>query len=76
MRLPRVNDPAHLALRGGLRTALVLPIVFAITNLWWDDRQASIVAAFGAVGLLVFADFGGPMRCEAQIISPRQSIVA
>ena len=60
--LPRVNDPAHLALRGGLRTALILPTVFAITNLWWNDTQASIVSAFGTVAFLVFADFGGPLR--------------
>lgn len=57
-----VHDPAHVALRGGLRTALVLPIVFAITNLWWDDRQAALVAAFGTIAFLVFADFGGPLR--------------
>jgi uncharacterized membrane protein YccC len=64
MKLPRPHDPAKLALRGGLRTALVLPIVFAITKLWWGEPRASVIAAFGTIALLVFADFGGPMRAR------------
>jgi hypothetical protein len=64
MRLPRPHDPSGLALRGGLRTALVLPIVFAITKLWWGEPRASVTAAFGTIALLVFADFGGPMRAR------------
>jgi uncharacterized membrane protein YccC len=62
MKLPRPHDPAKLALRSGLRIALVLPIVFAITKLWWGEPRASVISAFGTIALLVFADFGGPMR--------------
>ncbi len=56
---PRIHDPDRLALRAGIRAALVVPVVFAICDLGLDSRQASIVAAFGAVGFLVFADFSG-----------------
>jgi uncharacterized membrane protein YccC len=64
MKLPRPHDPAGLALRGGLRTALVLPIVIAITKLWWNEPRATVISAFGTISLLVFADFGGPMRAR------------
>lgn len=62
--LPKPHDPTGQALRGGLRTALVLPVVFAITKLWWGEPRASVIAAFGTISLVVFADFGGPMRAR------------
>ena len=52
-------DPGHTALRRGIRAAVVLEIAVAITLLGMDSPQAALFAAFGAVGLLLTADFAG-----------------
>lgn len=52
-------DPGHTALRRGIRAAIVLEIAVAITLLGMNSPQAALFAAFGAVGLLLTADFAG-----------------
>lgn len=61
----RLHDPEHAALRKALRTALVMPPVFAICLYSFDNLQTAILGSFGSMGLLAFADFGGPLRRRA-----------
>jgi hypothetical protein len=56
----RIHDPEHAALRKAARTAIVLPSVFAVCLYVFDDLQMAILGSFGSIGLLGFADFGGP----------------
>lgn len=61
----RLHDPEHAALRKALRTAIVMPPVFALCLYVFDDLQMAMLGSFGAIGLLAFADFGGPPRRRA-----------
>ncbi len=54
-----ITDPAHLALRRGIRAAIALPLVLATALYLIDDQAGAIFAVFGTVGLLVNADFAG-----------------
>lgn len=67
MALPalRIHDPERAALRKALRTAIVMPPVFAVCFVVLDSLQMAILGSFGAIGLLAFADFGGPPRRRA-----------
>jgi len=42
-----------------------MPPVFAACLYVFDDLQMAILGSFGAIGLLAFADFGGPPRRRA-----------
>ena len=56
------KDPDHRALRRGSRVALTVPVTLAVLlNLPWVSDGA-LMGAFAALSLLVFADFGGPLR--------------
>jgi uncharacterized membrane protein YccC len=41
---------------------VLVPVVFAIADFGVGNTQTPIFAAFGAVALLLFTDFGGPIR--------------
>ena len=58
------HDPSHTALRRAARTALVMPALFGITTVAFDNTQLSLFAAFGSFSMLAFADFGGPPRAR------------
>jgi hypothetical protein len=58
-----VHDPGHVSLRRGLRAAVVLPLLLASgTRLAGPGQSVSAFLVFGAMSLLVLADFGGPSR--------------
>jgi len=57
-------DPGRFALKAALRTALVMPSVFAVAMLVVDDAQTALFAGFGSFASLVLADFGGPRRAR------------
>jgi uncharacterized membrane protein YccC len=58
----RIHDPGLVALRSAVRAAIVMPAVFAFVDRAIDNPRAATFAAFGSVALLVFVDFGGPLR--------------
>jgi uncharacterized membrane protein YccC len=58
--LLRVSDPDHFALRNAVRAAVVVPGAFAIGQLGFDNPNTGLFAGFGALGILLFADFSGP----------------
>ena len=60
MKWLRVSDPGYFALRAAARTAIVVPVAFAIGQVGIGDRNTALFAAFGALGMLTFVDFSGP----------------
>jgi uncharacterized membrane protein YccC len=54
-----VSDPGRYALKNAVRAAIVVPGAFAIGLEVFDLPQMALFAAFGAIGMLVFVDFGG-----------------
>ncbi|MEZ5115847.1 MAG: FUSC family protein [Candidatus Nanopelagicales bacterium] len=58
----RVDDPGYVALRRGIRIAVVLPASMVLCSNGLDNPVAALYAAFGAFAFLVFADFGGPPK--------------
>lgn len=58
----RTRDAGLSALRRACRAAIVMPAVFAIAELRIGNPTVAIFAAFGAVAMLLFVDFGGSMR--------------
>ena len=54
------NDPGGVALRRAPRTAVVLPLVFALSIVVLDRKNMAIFASFGSFAMLGLADFGGP----------------
>jgi uncharacterized membrane protein YccC len=60
VRLLRLSDPGHFALRAAVRTAVVVPVAFAIGQVGVGNSDTALFAAFGALAFLVFVDFGGP----------------
>src|SRR6185312_12430066 len=62
----RARDPGLAALRRAGRTAIVMPILFAVTNEVIGNPEMATFAAFGSFALLVLVDFGGSMRERLQ----------
>ena len=58
-------DPGFGALRRAARAALVIPAVFAFTDLLLAEPQILIFVVFGCFSLLVISDFGGFRRPRA-----------
>jgi len=63
VKLPR--DPGFGALRRATRAAIVIPLVFAFTELVLREPQSLIFVMFGCFSLLVISDFGGLRRPRA-----------
>ncbi len=54
------------ALRRACRTAIVMPLAFAVGQVVLDDANFAVFAAFGSFAMLMLVDFGGPMRDRLQ----------
>ncbi|KHO20363.1 fusaric acid resistance protein [Mycolicibacterium setense] len=61
----RARDPENDALRRAVRAAIVLPIAAAIGFAVGGDSQTPLFAIFGAVSLLITADFPGNRPARA-----------
>lgn len=69
MSSPRTERKRRIpgaALRRAIRAAIVIPVVFAFTDLVLADPTAALFAAFGSFSMLLYVDFGGPMRQRLQ----------
>jgi uncharacterized membrane protein YccC len=56
------HDRGLLALRRAGRTAIVMPLMFALGDKVIKNPQLATFAAFGAFAMLLLVDFGGPLR--------------
>jgi uncharacterized membrane protein YccC len=56
------HDRGLSALRRAGRTAIVLPIAFAVGDKVIGNPELATFAAFGSFAMLLLVDFGGPMR--------------
>ena len=56
----RPSDPGRFALRTAIRAGIVVPIALALGQ-WAGNEQTALFAAFGAIAMLLFVDFGGPL---------------
>ncbi|MEU2350657.1 FUSC family protein, partial [Modestobacter sp. NPDC013298] len=65
----RSRDPGLRATRRAVRTAIVMPALFALGTEVVGDATVATFAAFGSFALLLFADFGGSLadRLAAQL---------
>lgn len=61
----RARDPENDALRRAVRAAIVLPIAAAVGFAVGGDSQTPLFAIFGAVSLLITADFPGNRPARA-----------
>jgi len=61
-KLPPLPFHDPVSLRSAARAAIVMPAVFAIADKVIAKPQLATFAAFGSFAILVFAEFGGPMR--------------
>jgi uncharacterized membrane protein YccC len=60
--LQSVHDPGHTSLRRGLRAGLIVPPLLACAIVAQLGASFTTFLVFGAMALLVFADFGGKAR--------------
>lgn len=58
----RARDADLSALRRAGRSAIVMPATFALGDKVIGNAEVATFAAFGSLAMLLFADFGGPMR--------------
>ncbi|HEU5333945.1 MAG TPA: FUSC family protein [Actinocrinis sp.] len=56
------HDRGLLALRRAARTAIVMPLMFALGDKVIKNPDVATFAAFGSFALLMLVDFGGPLR--------------
>lgn len=59
------TDPGLASLRLGARAAIAQPLVLAFALLVLRNPQSTLFAVFGVFALLVFGNFGGPVRSRA-----------
>jgi uncharacterized membrane protein YccC len=59
------RDPGFGALRRATRAAVVIPLVFAFTDVLLREPQSLFFVMFGCFSLLVISDFGGFRRPRA-----------
>jgi uncharacterized membrane protein YccC len=59
-----ISDPGHFALKNAIRAAIVVPTAFVLGLKVFDLPQMALFGAFGAIGMLVFVDFGGTTRAR------------
>jgi hypothetical protein len=60
------HDPGFSALRRAARTAVVMPIMFAIGDKVIANPAVATFAAFGSFAMLLLVDFSGPIRERLQ----------
>ncbi len=56
------RDPGLRATKRSVRAAVLVPTVFALAEYGTSNSQTPLFAVFGSVALLLFTDFGGPLR--------------
>jgi uncharacterized membrane protein YccC len=62
MPLLRTRDPELTALRRSCRAGILAPGLFAVGTQVIGNTTLGLFAAFGSISLLLFVDFGGPIR--------------
>ena len=60
------RDPGLRATKRSVRAAVLVPTVFALAEYGTSNSQTPLFAVFGSVALLLFTDFGGPLRGRAR----------
>jgi uncharacterized membrane protein YccC len=60
------HDPGLRATKRSVRAAVLVPAVFALARYGTSNSQTPLFAVFGSVALLLFVDFGGPLRVRAR----------
>jgi Fusaric acid resistance protein-like len=67
-RLQRIRhrDFPQWAARRAIRAGILVPGTFAISYLLLDNPTAALFSAFGSVTMLLYVDFGGPIRPRVQ----------
>lgn len=60
------HDPGLLALRRAGRAAIVVPLLFLLGSRVIGNPEVALFSAFGSFALLLFVDFGGPLRERVQ----------
>jgi uncharacterized membrane protein YccC len=58
----RTHDAGYAALRRAARTAIVMPVMFAIGDKVIGNPVLATFAAFGSFAMLLLVDFSGPIR--------------
>ena len=58
----REHDPGYGALRRAVRTALIMPALFAVGDKVIGNPVLATFAAFGSFAMLLLVDFTGPIR--------------
>jgi uncharacterized membrane protein YccC len=58
----RKHDPGYAALRRAVRTALIMPTLFALGDKVIGNPALATFAAFGSFAMLLLVDFSGPIR--------------
>jgi uncharacterized membrane protein YccC len=59
----RFEDPGRFALRAAARTAIVVPVAFAV-GMATGDSAIALFCLFGSLAVLLFVDFGGPLHAR------------
>lgn len=62
----RLREFPQWAARRAVRAAILVPGTFAISFLLLRDPTAALFSAFGSTTLLLYVDFGGPIRPRVQ----------
>ena len=60
------RDPGLRATKRSVKAAVLVPAVLAATEFGTSNPQTPLFAVFGAVALLLFADFGGALRTRSR----------
>jgi len=62
----RLRDPGFSALRRACRSAILMPLLFAVGLHLLGSTQVAVFAAFGALATMMLVDFTGPMHERLQ----------
>ncbi len=57
-----MHDPDGFFWKRALRAAIVVPVVYFVLFVVFDQQSPALLSAFACFSILVFADFGGPFR--------------
>jgi uncharacterized membrane protein YccC len=60
------HDPGLRATKRSVRAAVLVPVIFALSKYGTANNQTPLFAVFGSVSLLLFVDFGGPLRIRVR----------
>src|SRR4051794_41779454 len=69
MRWLSRHDPGFSALRRAGRAAIVMPLLFALASGVIRNPDVAVFSAFGSFAMLLFVDFGGPLRERVQALA-------